>query len=235
MKKVAFPLPEAGERRIGTVFLLVYLILFPLFFHDLFLLAEFLFGTHLSPSAENAVYYYLLFAATVLIFHRFLLNTSRFALARPGLVLKTVAIGLIAYYGGNELVYRLLQQFPQGSVNLNDVSIAAQIAVAPRITALIVVLLAPFVEEILFRGLVFGSLRAKSRLWAYLISAVLFAVAHVWLFAVSDRTPGAVLLTLQYLVPGLIFAWAYDHSGTLWSAVILHSAVNLLSLWMIRK
>ena len=44
---------------------------------------------------------------------------------------------------------------------------------------LIVVLLAPFVEEVLFRGLVFGCLKEKSRIFAYILSCALFAFLHV--------------------------------------------------------
>ena len=38
-------------------------------------------------------------------------------------------------------------------------------------------------------------------------------------------------LMVQYLVPGLVLAWAYEHSGTLWAAVALHAAANALSIW----
>ena len=62
--------------------------------------------------------------------------------------------------------------------NLNDVNISAQIDTAPRTTLIIVLLLAPFVEEVLFRGLVFGGLRNRSRVVAYLVSCLLFAFLH---------------------------------------------------------
>ncbi|MCI9482735.1 MAG: CPBP family intramembrane metalloprotease, partial [Oscillibacter sp.] len=29
--------------------------------------------------------------------------------------------------------------------------------------------------------------------------------------------------------PGLVLAWAYDHSGTLWASVVIHAAANALS------
>ena len=52
-------------------------------------------------------------------------------------------------------------------------------------TLLIVIFLAPFVEEVLFRGLVFGNLRGKSACGgATLVSCLLFALLHVWQFAV---------------------------------------------------
>ena len=36
---------------------------------------------------------------------------------------------------------------------------------------------------------------------------------------------------VKYLVPGLVLAWAYDHTGTLWSSILLHAAANALSVW----
>ena len=37
----------------------------------------------------------------------------------------------------------------------------------------------------------------------------------------------------KYLVPGLVFAWACDHSGTRWTSILLHATVNALALWAI--
>ena len=81
-------------------------------------------------------------------------------------------------------------------------------------------------EEVLFRGLVFGGLREKSRWIAYLASCLLFALLHVWQFAVVNRDIAYFLLMVQYLVPGLVLAWACEHSGT------LHAAANALAVWM---
>ena len=71
-------------------------------------------------------------------------------------------MGLVALYGLNELVYRLTRLVVANQTNLNDTTISAQIEDAPHMTLLIVIFLAPFVEEVLFRGLVFGNLRRKS-------------------------------------------------------------------------
>ena len=97
------------------------------------------------------------------------------------------------------------------------------------LTLLILVFLAPFVEETLFRGLVFGGLKEKSRPLAYAVSCALFALVHVWQFAVANRDPAYFLQMVQYLIPGLVLAWAYDHSGTLWASIGLHAGVNALS------
>ena len=112
-----------------------------------------------------------------------------------------------------------------------DPTISAQIEDAPHMTLLIVIFLAPFVEEVLFRGLVFGNLRRKSAAVGYLVSCLLFALLHVWQFAVVNRDITYFLLMLQYLVPGLVLAWVYDRTGTLWTSIGLHAAANALSAW----
>jgi membrane protease YdiL (CAAX protease family) len=115
--------------------------------------------------------------------------------------------------------------------NLNDTTISAQIQDAPRVTLLIIVFLAPFIEEVLFRGLVFGNLKSKSRVVAYLVSCLLFALLHVWQFAVVQQDITYFLLMVQYLVPGAVLAWAYESSGTLWTSIGLHAVANALSAW----
>ena len=79
---------------------------------------------------------------------------------------------------------------------------------------------APFVEEVFFRGFVFTGLIKK---WdwkgAALISAALFAVAHV--------VPTSFL---PIFILGWIFAFLYQASGSIWPAILMHMATNTLAL-----
>ena len=229
-KSTAYMTP--GEQLAGVIFLCVYLLVLPFVTAPLFRLAERLLGTNISDTLQNVIYYYTLLVVTVVIFHRFIGRTTKRLMDNLGESCRTVLVGIIAMYGLNELVYRLTHMLVHNRTNLNDSTISAQINSAPRVTLLIVILLAPFVEEILFRGLVFGNLRQKSRPVAYAVSCLLFALIHVWQFAVVQQDVTYFLLMVQYLVPGLVLAWAYDHSGTLWSAIGLHAAVNALSVWV---
>ncbi|MCI9331719.1 MAG: CPBP family intramembrane metalloprotease [Oscillibacter sp.] len=218
------------ERFGGTIFFVLYLLLLPLAAGPALDLAGKLLGRRIPETMGSALYYYGLFAVTAVLFHRLLGKTTRRFLDSPGPALKTAGIGIVAYYGLSELAARLGRLFVDRSGNLNDSAISAQIGNAPHMTLLIVVFLAPFVEETLFRGLVFGGLKERSRLLAYAVSCALFALVHVWQFAVADRDPAYFLLMVQYLIPGLTLAWAYDHSGTLWASIALHAGVNALSV-----
>ena len=221
------------ERIAGTIFFIVYLLVMPLLLERLFSLVETLLGMRIEPALRSALYYYFLFAVTLIIFHRFLAFTSSRFFDSLGRSLTALFLALLVFYGANELMYRVLSLFFANRPNLNDTVIAASLGGAPRTTTLIVVFLAPFVEEVLFRGLVFGCLKEVNRAAAYVVSAALFSLLHVWTRAPWQWSFTSLILTLQYLVPGLVFAWAFDRSGTLWTSILLHAIVNALALYVI--
>lgn len=220
-----------GEQIAGVVFFVIYLVVLPFATDPLFRALEKLLAVNISNTVQNMIYYYVLFAVTVIIFHKFLMRTSRQFADNLGIACKSVLVGLVGLYGLNELAYRLTNLMMVNRTNLNDTAISAQMDAAPHMTLLIVVFLAPFVEETLFRGLVFGNLKGKSRPVAYVVSCALFALLHVWQFAVVHQDVTYFLLMLQYLVPGVVLAWAYDRSGTLWTSIALHALANALSVW----
>lgn len=230
-KKKAASYMTPGEKIAGTVLFAVYLVVLPFVTEPLFSLIGRLLDTSISSALQNTIYYYVLFAVTLVIFHKFISRTSRNFADNLGVACRNILVGLIGLYGLNELVYRLSNLVISNRTNLNDTTISAQIQDAPRVTLLIIIFLAPFVEEVLFRGLVFGNLKSKSRVVAYLVSCMLFALLHVWQFAVVQQDITYFLLMVQYLVPGAVLAWAYESSGTLWASIGLHAVANALSAW----
>ena len=96
-------------------------------------------------------------------------------------------------------------------------------AVYPWLLWLAVVVAAPIVEEILFRGYLFEGLR-RSRLGglgAVLVTSLLFALPHVQydLFDMSS-----------ILALGLVFGLARWHSGSIYLTIGLHVLANGLSM-----
>jgi len=78
---------------------------------------------------------------------------------------------------------------------------------------------APFAEEIFFRGYLYAGLRARWGLgWAMLASAAIFALPHL--------VPG-VLPPIFFT--GLVLAAVFEGSGSLWPCIVLHSTVNALA------
>ena len=94
------------------------------------------------------------------------------------------------------------------------------------------VMLAPFVEEILFRGLLFGVVRKKSRVAAYIVSVLAFSLYHVWQYAIVD--PSALIYILSYIPVSYALAWCYDRSGTIWVPIGMHMLNNAISMSVLR-
>lgn len=87
-------------------------------------------------------------------------------------------------------------------------------------TLLMIALLAPFTEEVLFRGLVYTRFsRALPRWLAIALSALLFGLMH-----------GQPVWVAYTAFLGVALCLAMDRYGSLWGAVALHMAFNAGSL-----
>lgn len=85
-------------------------------------------------------------------------------------------------------------------------------------------IVAPYVEELLFRGIILcGLLSNHSRKHAIIWSSILFGVSHLnpWQFSPA-------------LIYGIVFAWWTISTGSLWPAVVGHALNNLLSTTFMR-
>lgn len=217
----------------GWIFFAVYLLVMPLLLGRLTHIVGVLLDVSVSSATADRIYYYVVAAVTAALFHRFLGNdVSRF-FGSLNRCLSTAGMALVLFYGANELFYRLCNRFLMPVGNLNDGVIAAAAGESvPKLTALIVIALAPFVEEVLFRGLAFGWLAEKSVPVAYAASALLFAFGYFWRVAVGGVTTASLVTLAQYLIPGLVFAWAYGRSGSVLTAVLVHGTVNALAFVM---
>ena len=82
------------------------------------------------------------------------------------------------------------------------------------------VVLTPVFEEIVFRGLLFATLRRRFGLGtAAMLSAAIFAVAHGY----------GVLGFAAVFWSGLLWAWSYERTGSLLPSMAAHAADNLMA------
>ena len=81
------------------------------------------------------------------------------------------------------------------------------------------IIAAPIIEEIIFRGLVFGRLKKGMPVWlALILSSLLFGLCHVNPLWISYA---AVL--------GMVFAFIYHKTGSILPGIMAHMACNLTS------
>ena len=89
-------------------------------------------------------------------------------------------------------------------------------------------ILAPIVEECIFRGAIFGGLRRKNRAMAYIVSALLFSLYHVWQSALYD--PTQLWYLVQYIPASLILARCYERCDSIWGVIFVHMLNNGLPM-----
>lgn len=81
-----------------------------------------------------------------------------------------------------------------------------------------VAVLAPFWEEIVFRGMVYGGIRRKHGVTlSVIIAALIFAAVHA-----------VPILIPYFLTMGVIFSYLYEFHKTLWAPLVAHILINSL-------
>jgi membrane protease YdiL (CAAX protease family) len=88
---------------------------------------------------------------------------------------------------------------------------------------------APFVEELFFRGMLFGLLRRRHQPWvAYVVSGVLFAALHLVPMVMNPAQMAGLGIGIFAL--GTLLAWTYQRTGSLYPSMVAHAVNNATGL-----
>lgn len=159
-----------------------------------------------------------------------------FAAARPGPRLAgptalglrrprrpAIGVSVLAYlvYIGCALVLAALLQPDQDDIT-RELGYGES-TIGSIVAGVLIVAVAPLSEEIFFRGLLFRGLRGALPLaLAAAISAGIWGLFH---YTGSDSWP----VVLQLAIFGVILAWLYERTGSLWPPIVLHLFNNALA------
>lgn len=150
----------------------------------------------------------------------------------------TQAVRDIGFGVGLGLLAMLMQVVILGAANaitevpMEDVQAPIREAVLdPELRPVLIlgaVLLAPFSEELFFRGMAYQTLRKSLGVrWGIVASAAFFAVVHV---SVEGPLVGNLVLFVVIFVVGALLAHAFERRGNLIAPMAMHATFNLLSL-----
>ena len=110
------------------------------------------------------------------------------------------------------------------STSGNQELIGSLVMDSPVLMGIAIVLLAPLIEEILFRYFIFGFF-SRYKVWiAVLVSSLAFGLIHV-----IDGFADNWMFTFQYATMGAVMAWSYIHHKRLAYPIALHGLNNLFS------
>lgn len=84
-------------------------------------------------------------------------------------------------------------------------------------------LLAPFQEEVIFRGLIYPPLRDDYGKWkGILLTGTFFAAMHF-----------DTMRFIPLLAGGIVLTWLYEQTDSLWTSIIAHATWNMLMIVLI--
>lgn len=218
------------EKNLGWLLLACQIVILPL----LFGIINVLLPNPLSNTTLNFLLFLTEFLMAFFFFHRFLALSTRKAIRTPFRCLRYAVLGLILYYLLNYIVTILINLIYPEYFNANDANIYEMVQDNYILIYIGTVFLAPFTEEMLYRGLLFTPLQRKHRALAYIFSASVFSLIHIVGYIGSISPLHFLISFVQYLPAGLCFAWAYEKSDNIWAPILMHITNNQISISAMR-
>lgn len=130
-------------------------------------------------------------------------------------------LAAVTFYGFVAAYSALLD--PQGRQDTLEALGARQETALLITAAAVVILLAPFAEELLFRGFLYRALRNRLRpVSAALVVGAIFGSIHY-------TGPETLELLLPLAIFGFILCMLYERSGSLYPAIALHAINNAIA------
>ena len=215
---------KKSERILGCIYIPVHAAVLPILMEIIIVV----FGIGITMPYRTLVYFTISFIIILFIMFRFLRSSFSDLIDEFWRAVQAVILGYVLYRVLIWVAVLLMQQI-MTSENPNTEMIASDLSGNYRVMLIIAAVLAPIIEETLFRGALFGTIRQKSRIAAYVVSVLLFSLCHLWDYLVFDPSWGMLVLIVQYIPPSIALAWCYERGGTIWAPILLHSAINIVA------
>ena len=178
---------------------------------------------------SNLVYFAISALFILIVMHRYLFTSFHDLVDCRFDALTGIVTGYFGYYALRWLLSLIFwiagrEAFPAVE------SILSQARLNPGVFPVVSIILAPVVEEVLFRGTAFGGLRKKSRLLAYCVAFLVYGFYRVWGSVFSGFGWGMLADFIYSLPASLALCWCYEKSGSIWGPILLHMLINVLSV-----
>ncbi len=197
-----------------------------------------------GATALNLFLFAVNFAVCAGVFRRFLLRSLSGLRGRIGpLLLKCALVLVICRIAGIAInsclcfccpQYFTVTAFGPMLQNINDQAISQMVREQYALVAISTVFLVPVAEELLHRGVVFGSIYPKSPALAWTVSTLLFAAVHVLGYLGIPDKFYLLICFLQYIPPALGLCWLYRSTGSVFAPIFMHALFNAIGILSVR-
>ncbi|KAL6591992.1 hypothetical protein U3516DRAFT_610774 [Neocallimastix sp. 'constans'] len=144
--------------------------------------------------------------------------------------------GVVGAVGSLTVLYTSAKYLPFKN-DPNYLTLMKMIKEVPLISMVFLGGIPPILEEVVCRKLIFGNLKKYSKVLAYIIANIVFAVGH-YNFS-FQRALQHINTVPTYFVSGLVLTSTYDYDGHLLASMIAHFITNVgipilyhLGLWV---
>jgi membrane protease YdiL (CAAX protease family) len=158
-----------------------------------------------------------------LIIKNFTLTSFKLGLRYAGIMyLISISYGIIDTY-----------LFNNNTVNANQQELIKIAGEFPVVFVVLAVIVAPLIEELIFRYYLYKKLEKRGFLLALVVSTFLFSIIHIVPSFASGTFVADIATLPAYLLPSLVFAVAYYQTGKLAVPIFAHFVFNLISAVLI--
>ncbi len=172
------------------------------------------------------IYYFICFAIflIIVVVKKDALKYLKQCLNKPAILfgIKMAVIMFLANY-----VYSVISSFfYNGTSNDNQEAINSVFNISPFLTFFAICIFAPVCEELTYRLGLFTLCSKKSRILAYVITVLTFALIH---FTYSSKDIINELWNLpSYLLGAYFLSYTYDKNGNIISSITAHAVYNFI-------
>lgn len=143
------------------------------------------------------------------------------------------SVGFPVMFITNALLGGLVTLFISGE-SANEAAISQQAQSNFALIAITTIILAPLVEELFFRGIIFRSFSKYNVVLGVVVSSLFFGFVHIYQ-ALFAGDVSQLYYLIQYGGMGLVLAWVYVTRRNILSAVFVHllnNAVSIAMMWI---
>ena len=150
-------------------------------------------------------------------------------------LVETLVVGIVE---GMVLMYLALaignlfvSLFSSTTTSVNEMTIRTLLKSKPIAMATTTIILAPIAEELVFRGVIFGTLRQFNRPLAYIVSSFVFGFVHVSASVFAGNV-GEMIQMIPYALMGLVLAFIFDQQDNICASILTHMTNNAISTFV---
>ena len=134
-----------------------------------------------------------------------------------------IGVGMILVVAPINLLVQTILTEPRENPQISAIQPTGDTATMMVTTIVLTAVIVPIIEEVMFRGVLYRWLRKFSSMtMAVGLSSIVFGMVH-----------GIVHLIPALTILGVVLAWSYERTGSLWAPILIHGIFNGIMMLLV--